>query len=563
MLGTSSPHSKEYIRSRVVWSLVYFVIALLAAATAWIQLKPDKRIVQQSEKQYWANVAVSASRGDITDRNNIPLAVSIPATSFFIDPKFWNPKSADILEPTFGKEIAKKFSVNLNGRFYWVTRNMAVSEATKLADQKIPGLYTLTEKKRVYPHGPLAFHVLGFCDIDGYGQAGVELAWNHVLFSPPRTRFLTRGTQGVLKGIIGENQASKDTSGSIKLTLDSKIQQIVEWRLKEAAQETKSSWGAAVCVDPWTGEVVALASYPTLDANDRNSLTENKEATRNNVIGRVYEPGSILKPITMSLAMDYGTAQQSSRYRCTGSIVIADKVINDVNKKAHGIQNLTQVLMNSCNIGMSIISGGVPRHKAYGMLKQFGFGDKTGVEMSGEEEGLIRPPEEWLGSSTANVFIGQGIAVTPLQAVMATASIVNGGYLLKPYIISEVKDHDGKILHQGGRQVRYQALSNKTAAFICEAMKKVVSEGGGILAKSDIVDIAGKTGTAQVAASGEYVKGLHVASFVGYWPADKPRYVMLISLGEPKGGKFYGGQIAAPAFKAIAEDITQVIPMTR
>ena len=177
-------------RSKLVWFLVYFVIALLAVATAWIQLKPDKRIVNQSQKQYWANVAVSASRGEITDRNNVPLAVSIPATSFFIDPKFWNPKSADVLESSFGKEVSKKFSKPLNGRFHWVARNVLLSEKSELANKKIPGLYTLTEKKRVYPHGPLAFHILGFCDIDDYGQAGVELAWNHILFSPPRTRFL-------------------------------------------------------------------------------------------------------------------------------------------------------------------------------------------------------------------------------------------------------------------------------------------------------------------------------------------------------------------------------------
>lgn len=547
-------------RSKLVWFLVYFVIALLAVATAWIQLKPDKRIVNQSQKQYWANVAVSASRGEITDRNNVPLAVSIPATSFFIDPKFWNPKSADVLESSFGKEVSKKFSKPLNGRFHWVARNVLLSEKSELANKKIPGLYTLTEKKRVYPHGPLAFHILGFCDIDDYGQAGVELAWNHILFSPPRTRFLTRGSQGGLKGVEGENQETKDTCGSIKLTIDSKIQQIVEWRLDEAAKGVKASWGAAVCVDPWSGEVIALASYPTLDANNRGLLLDNKEATRNNVIGRVYEPGSIFKPITMSIAMDCGTADQSSRYRCNGSIVIADTVINDVNRKAHGVQNLTQVLMNSCNIAMSIMSGSVPRHKAYGMLKQFGFGEKTGIEMSGEENGLIRQPEEWLGSSAANVFIGQGIAVTPLQEVMAVASIVNGGYLLKPYIISEVKDSHGVVIHKGARKTRYQSVSKKTADFLCAAMKKVVDEGGGLLAKSDLVSIAGKTGTAQVASSGEYVKGLRVASFVGFWPADKPKYVMLITLGEPKGSKFYGGQIAAPVFKSIAEDVIQLMP---
>ncbi|NLV82280.1 MAG: penicillin-binding protein 2 [Synergistaceae bacterium] len=551
---------EEYKRSKSIWFLVYLVIALLGVATTWIQMMPDKRIVRQSQKQYWANVAVSASRGEITDRNNIPLAVSVPATSFFIDPKYWNPKSADVLTSTFGKQISKKFASPLSGRFYWVERNVSVDRASSLTSKKVPGLYTLTEKKRVYPLGSLAFHILGFCDIDDYGQAGVELAWNHILFSPPRTRYLTRGAHGSSKSIAGEKLGSKDTCGSIKLTIDSKIQQIVEWRLNEAAKNVDALWAAAVCVDPSTGEVIALASYPTLDANNRKTLLENKEAVRNNVVGRVYEPGSIFKPITMSMAMDYGSANSNSKYRCTGSIVVADRVISDVNKKAHGIQNLTQVLMNSCNIGMSIISGGVPRHIAYGMLKQFGFGEKSGIEMAGEESGLVRAPEEWLGSSAANVFIGQGIAITPLQEVMAIASIANGGFLLKPYIISEVRDSFGNIIHSGSRRVRYQSVSQSTARFISASMKKVVSEGGGISAKSSIVDIAGKTGTAQVASSGEYAKGRYVASFVGFWPADKPRYVLLVTLGEPKGGRYYGSQLSAPVFKSIVEDIAQMAP---
>jgi cell division protein FtsI (penicillin-binding protein 3)/stage V sporulation protein D (sporulation-specific penicillin-binding protein) len=216
--------------------------------------------------------------------------------------------------------------------------------------------------------------------------------------------------------------------------------------------------------------------------------------------------------------------------------------------------------MNSCNIGMSLMSMGVPRHQAYGMLKQFGFGEKTEAELSGEEVGLIKSPEEWLGTVPANIFIGQGIAVTPLQVVMAIASIANGGSLLKPYLVSEVLDSDGKVIHKGGRRVRYQVMSPTTSEFMRSAMKKVVSEGGGKLASSEKVSIAGKTGTAQVAIGGEYVKGQYVASFVGFWPAEKPKYVMIISLGEPQGARYYGGQISAPIFKSIAEDISQISP---
>jgi cell division protein FtsI (penicillin-binding protein 3)/stage V sporulation protein D (sporulation-specific penicillin-binding protein) len=547
-------------RSKSVWRAVYFVLAVLAAGTAWIQLNPDIRVVRQSQKQYWASVTVSASRGEIRDRNDIPLAVSVPATSFFIDPKYWDPKNAGLLAKPFEESTAKKFRKNLTGRFYWVARNIPKEKADTLFKNEIPGLYRISERIRVYPHGELASHVLGFCDIDEYGQAGIELAWNHILYSPPRTRFLTRDSKGKTLDIIGgKSGVPKNTSGTIKLTLDSRIQQIMEWRLIEGAKSANASWGAGVCVDPYTGEILALASYPSLDPNNRKNLAD-QDAVRNNVVGRVFEPGSVFKPITMSIALETAAANRNSHYTCKGTMKLADKTMSDVNKKAHGTQDLTHVLMNSCNIGMSLMSMGVPRHQAYGMLRQFGFGEKTEVELAGEEAGLIKSPEEWLGTVPANIFIGQGIAVTPLQAVMAIASIANGGSLLKPYIVAEVTDTDGKVIDRGGRRVRYQVMSPATAGFMRAAMKKVVSDGGGKMAFSPKVSIAGKTGTAQIATAGEYSKGHYVASFVGFWPAEKPRYVMMISLGEPKGSRYYGGQIAAPIFRSIAEDIMQISP---
>lgn len=549
---------EEYRRSKWVWRLALLALFALALGTARVQLYPDKRVVQQSQKQYWTSVAVSSTRGRINDRNGVPLAVSVPTTSFFIDPKFWSPASADVLQPFFGRKVAKKFARELHGRFHWVARNVPEEKADRLVKMKVPGLYTFSEKSRVYPHGSCGFHVLGFCDIDDYGQAGIELAWNNVLFSPPRTHFFTRDSKGSTLDIMGGKSGSiKDTSGSIKLTLDLRVQQIMEQHLAEGAKGAGAQWAAGVCVNPWTGEIIALASYPTLDPNNRNAL-KNAEAIRNNVVGRVFEPGSIFKPITMSMALETAAANGNSHYMCHGTMKLADKTMNDVNRHAHGMQDLTHVLMNSCNIGMSLMSMAVPRYQAYGMLRQFGFGEKSEIELAGEESGLIKDPEEWLGTVPANIFIGQGIAVTQIQMVMAISSIANGGYLLKPYIVGEVHDSQGELLHKGSRRVRYQVMSARTAAFLRNAMKMVVSDGGGKAAKSDKVAIAGKTGTAQIASSGEYAKGHYVASFVGFWPADKPEYVMLISLGEPKGERYYGGQISAPIFKAIAEDIEQV-----
>ncbi|MDO4952564.1 MAG: penicillin-binding protein 2 [Synergistaceae bacterium] len=546
--------------SKAVWFFAYTAILVLALETAWVTLRPDYRIINQSHSQYWANVSVSATRGSIMDRNGSALAVSVPTASFFIDPKSWETKNAHYLARYFGEDAARKFSRQQPGRFYWLKRNVKMDLAAEIKGMQLPGLYTKTEYVRNYPNGAMAFHLLGYCDIDGYGQAGVEHAWNHILFSPPRTRFMTRSGGGNMSDPMnGMESSSKGTSGSLKLTVNTKIQEIVEKNLIDAAEKAQAKWAAGICVNPRTGEVLAMASYPAADPNDRNSF-RGENVRRNNAISRNYEPGSVFKPIMMSIAMEAGAANKNtSHFLCKGTIPYADKIIKCNNRKAHGSEDLMHVLMNSCNVGMSIMSRDVKREQAYGLLKQYGFGERSGIEMTGEEKGQIKPPEEWLGTVPANVFIGQGISVTALQEIMAISAIANGGALMKPYIVKEVTDHYGKTVHKGKPRIRAQVMSSETAAFIRSAMGMVVAEGGGQKAKSDKVPIAGKTGTAQVSERGRYQEGRYVGSFVGFWPVENPKYAMLISIGEPQGA-YYGGVISAPVFKAIVEEIETKIP---
>ncbi len=531
-------------------------IFLLGFQTVRVHIMPDPRTSRQSERQYWAQVPISTSRGDIRDRNDVPLAISVPTVSFFIDPQYWNPASADVLARYFGKPVADKFSRSLTGRFHWVVRKVPENVAQQLIKEKVPGLFTVHESQRRYPHSELASHVIGFCDVDDSGLSGVELAWNNVLFSPPQSRLFVRDARGKLLDLIGSNAGTLQRgAGSIKLTLDSKIQQVVEWKLKEGATSSNSKWGVGICVDPRTGEVLAMASYPWIDLNERGSFG-NVNAMRNNATGRVYEPGSTFKPIMLGIAMEMARASRNENFFCRGKIGIADGVIRDVS--VHGQLNLQGLIIKSCNTGMATIGNRLKPHLTYAMLRQFGFGQKTDVEIAGEEEGLLRSPEEWLGTAPANVAIGQGLAVTPLQLVMAISSIANGGDLLKPYVIAEVKNASGKVIHQGKRRVRATVLGRDTAVWLREAMRRTVAEGTGKAARSEILNIAGKTGTAQIAAHGGYGKGQYVSSFVGFWPADRPEYVLLVVLGEPSGARYYGGEIAAPIFKAMAEDISQI-----
>lgn len=547
---------RESWHSRSAWLCVVVVILVLAAQSVRVHIFPDDRVKRQSQRQYWAQVSISTSRGDIRDRNGIPLAISVPTMSFFIDPLYWDPANAPILEPYFGNAIAEKASRKMSGRFHWLVRKVPVSIAQELVDKKIPGLFTINESQRMYPHGELASHVIGFCDIDDYGLSGVEREWNNVLYSPPQTRLFVRDARGSLLDLIGSNAGTLQAgAGAISLTLDSKIQQIVEWKLKEGAESTGSKWGVGICVNPKTGEVLAMASYPWIDLNDRGSFA-NPETLRNSAIGRVYEPGSTFKPIMLGIAMEMAQTSASESFRCTGKIPIADGVIRDVS--SHGSLNLEGLIIKSCNTGMAQIGHRLNVHRAYGMLRQFGFGSRSDVEIAGEEDGLLRMPEEWLGTAKANVAIGQGLAVTPLQLVMGMGAIANGGELLKPYIIADVKNASGKVIHQGRKRVRNSVLNWRTCSWLAEAMYKTVETGTGKAARVKGVELAGKTGTAQIASHGQYAKGQYVSSFIGFWPYRDPEYVMLIALGEPSGKKYYGGEIAAPVFKAILEDLSQL-----
>ncbi|MDR3280591.1 MAG: penicillin-binding protein 2 [Synergistaceae bacterium] len=547
---------RESWHSRLAWFLAFSLMLVLGAQTVSVHLFPDERIKRQSQRQYWAQIPISTSRGDIRDRNNVPLAISVPSVSFFVDPMYWSPTSADALEPFFGKGISEKFSKNLSGRFHWVVRKVPMETATQVMDMKIPGLFTIRESHRMYPHSELASHVIGFCDIDDYGLSGVEMQWNKVLFSPPQNRLFVRDAKGNLLDLIGSNAGTLQTGGgAIKLTIDSKIQQIVEWKLREGAESSNSKWGAGICVNPRTGEVLAMASYPWVDLNDRSSFGNN-EILRNNVTSRVYEPGSTFKPIMLGIAKEMGLVSNGDHFYCNGKVAVADGVIRDVS--AHGDLTLEGLLIKSCNTGMATIGNKMNVHKTSGMLRQFGFGVKSDVEIAGEEDGLMRAPEEWLGMTKANVAMGQGLAVTPLQLAMGISAIANGGNLLKPYIIAEVKNASGEIIHQGMKRVRRTVLSEQTSSWIREALYKTVETGTGKGARVKDIALAGKTGTAQLATQGIYVKGQYASSFVGFWPYNKPDYLLLIVLGEPKGNKYYGGEIAAPVFKAVVEDMAQL-----
>jgi cell division protein FtsI/penicillin-binding protein 2 len=539
------------------WFLVFLFFAVLFWRVASLQLFPDPRVEKQSRRQYWSRVPVSTNRGFIYDANGNALALSIPSSSFFLDPAFWNPSDGPKLRGILPESIVATISSQMPGRFFWLARKIDEGTAEKIRALDLKGIYEISEKKRLYPNKSLLSHVLGFCDVDDKGLAGIELMWDKILFSPPGMKVLARESSGGTLDISRHsNDGLSSGPGSVSLSVDSRIQFIVEKRLDEGIAEHGAKWGSIVCIAPDTGAVVAMASWPSFDPNVRENLT-NMKRIANNSTGRTYEPGSTFKPIVLGIAMEKGSVGGSETFNCPYRIKVADGHISEASNRSFGRLSVPEILIKSSNTGMAQIGMRVKPFDMYHGVREWGFSKPPGIELNGVEDGLLATPEQWRGVVPSNISIGQGLAVTPLHLANAMAAIANGGFLLRPYIVSEVRDASGQVIYKGERTLVREVLSPRTASWLSSVMKESVKNGTGKLAGLPYVSIAGKTGTAQVAEKGEYKKGKWVSSFAGFWPAEKPDYVMLVVIGEPSKGKYYGGDVAAPVFRRIVEDMFQ------
>lgn len=540
------------------WVLLFFIFAVLFWRVASLQLFPDPRVESQSQRQYWSRIPLSTNRGFIYDSKGNVLALSIPSSSFFLDPAFWDPADSVKLKEILPKGVLSAISVKMQGRFFWLARKVDDVLAEKIRSLKLKGIYEISEKKRFYPNKSLLAHVLGFCDVDDKGLSGIETVWDKMLYSPPGIKVLAKESSGRTMDITGYSGNNPSAGpGSVRLSIDSRIQFITEKRLAEGMTEHGAKWGTVICVDPRTGAVIAMTSKPSFDPNVRESLVDLKRLI-NNSTGRIYEPGSTFKPIVLAIAKERGFIKGTETFNCPYRIKVADGYVREAANRSYGNLSVPEILIKSSNTGMAQIGIKIRPFDMYHFVREWGFSKPAGVELNGVEVGLLATPEQWRGVIPSNISIGQGLAVTPLHLTMAIAAIANGGNLLRPYIVSEVQDSRGRVVYKGGPTVVREVLSAKTAAWISSIMREAVKSGTGKPADLPYTSIAGKTGTSQVAEKGEYKKGKWVSSFVGFWPFEKPEYLMLVVLGEPGKGKFYGGDVAAPIFRRIVEDMHQI-----
>ena len=545
----------------------------------WLQIVRADSLKRMSESQLTADLVQKHPRGRIVDRDGEELAVSIMTGSLYVDPEGMvdgaevakkypqrnvRRVAADLLAPVLKQDANKLYATFTGGgRFVWLKRTMEpkeVEDVRKLIkDNKLPGLHFLEESKRYYTKKRAAAQILGFIGTDDVGLSGLEYQLNDVLKGKDTKYSLMVGAAGqqilgsLLKDEEQNGQKRQEKLPTVYLTLDSKMQYVLEDAMDDAIQRTKAKGAAAIIMDPYTGEILGMASRPTFDPNHFGDFSA--DSWNNRAISMIYEPGSVFKPIVGCMGLTEGVITPDTIIQDNGSIRIADRVIHNWDGEGMGPVPFSTVIKFSINTGMVQLGMELGARRMIDYAKRFGFGSPTGIDLPGEEHGILYRAQDMYEPDIATMAIGQGIAVTPLQELRAICAIANGGELLKPYIVKKIVAPDGTIIKEGQKEVVRNVITPQVAAQMRAMMEKVVSEGGGKTAAIKGYRIAGKTGTAEkLAKGGGYAAGQYIASFVGFVPADKPRYAMLVMLDTPQGA-FYGSQVSAPIFRDTLQQI--------
>jgi len=539
-------------------------MAGLAVQLYHLQIIEYGDLLARAQRQQQHMIEVAPRRGEIFDRQMNPLAMSLTVDSVFADPSEIPDRKmvADLLTPVLGLDAHDLLGRLTNSRsFCWVKRKVTPEEANRIRELNLKGIYFQRESKRFYPKGDLASHIVGYVGLDDKGLSGLEYGMDKTIRGRPGRVLLATDAR---RKSFQSTEWAGEPGKNVVLTLDEKIQYITEKALAEGVAQWQAAGGVAIVQNPNTGEILAMASQPTYDPNDFRK--SSPRALQDRGIAWVYEPGSTFKLVTVAAVLEEKLAHPDEVVDCQmGSIVLAGHVIHD--HKPFGSLSVRDVVVNSSDVGAIKLGLRLGEQRLYRYIRNFGFGQKTDIELPGEEHGLLQPPYRWSGISIGEISMGQEIGVTPIQLITAYSAVANGGVLLEPRLIHDLflgQVHDAMPPVPGHR-----VISERTASLLKEFFIAVVARGTGKAAQLAGYSCAGKTGTAQkIDPSGAYSKSHYVASFVGFAPVEKPVITILVVIDTPVGA-IYGADVAAPVFKSIAEqtlsylDIPQDTPSQR
>ncbi|MES2161983.1 MAG: penicillin-binding protein 2 [Pseudomonadota bacterium] len=529
-------------RSRVVLFVLFAAFAGLAARALWLQGLSTQFLQKQGEIRYARTLDLPATRGKITDRDGQVLASSVPVKAIWAIPD-------DVQEapPAKLKELAKLLDMSnadlqkkldSDRGFVYLKRQVEQDVADQITKLGIDGIQTRKEYKRFYPQGEVTTHVVGFTNVEDAGQESMELAQQKTLVGQPGSRRVIKDRLGRIVEDI-ESVREPHDGKDLTLSIDSKIQYIAFMQVKESVEKFHAKAGAAVVLDVHTGEVLALANWPTYNPNDRTKLTG--EQLRNRVMTDTFEPGSSLKPFTVGLALDEKRITPHTMFDTgAGSMVIADHVIHDTHP--HYLIDVQTIIQKSSNIGTSKIALGMPPQEMWEMFTKVGFGQQPKWGFPGAVAGRVRPYKSWRPIEQANMSFGQGISVSLIQLARAYMIYARDGDII-PLSFQKVTEAPH------GTQV----VSAKTAAEMRE-MLEMVTQPGGSAVKAQVPGyrVGGKTGTAQKFMNGHYSQTKYIGNFVGMAPMSNPRFIIAVMIDEPGGPVHVGGDVAGPVFSALA-----------
>lgn len=570
-MRTSSNRAKNHLSAlqqqkahrRIIILTFFFMLWLGVLAIRLFQLQVlehsqlKTKVIQQTQVQE----SILPRRGTIYDRTGDILVRSLPAKSVFYSPDEDEPLSVHLkkikkLQEVLGLSARKyqelKQRIEDSASFTWIKRKISTEEEKILNQLSLGGVYFIEENKRNYPHGKLAAHLLGRVNIDNEGISGIEYKYNSVLAGKEGKRLIMLDSRQreFREEILKVHTDGKD----IILTIDQTIQYTAEKELEAAVRKHKASWGTVIISKPSTGEILAMANYPTWDLNQPLHVPERVD--RNKAIHYNYEPGSTFKIVSASAVLEARKVRLNDSFDCSrGYIDVAGKPIRD--HQRFGILSFPEIIIHSSNVGTVQFSLNLDKKTFYRMMKAFGFGQKTGIDLPAEETGTLRPPDNWTRRSLSALSIGYEISVTPIQMLQALNIIANEGVLIPPRIVERIPDSDSRP-HKFIPTRRI--ISKNTASNLNTILQRAVKEGTGISAQIKGYKVAGKTGTSQKfePATGTYSSNSHIVSFTGFVPADNPAFSMIVVIDEP-GDVYYAGDVAAPVFSAIGSKVLQYL----
>lgn len=557
--------SKMNERMRLVLVIIIFLFIVITLKVFYIQVISYKKLNKYAKDLWSRNLPLEANRGNIYDRNGVTLAGNVTTTSLVLIPNQIKEKEktakllSNILKSDYKDMLAhvtKKTSIE---RVHPEGRRLSNEIADQINDLKLSGVYLVKESKRNYPYDAYLSHTLGFVGIDNQGLSGLELIYNDYLTgSYGAIKYFSdaKGQKLSLSQIYEQPQAGMNMT----LTVNFQIQEALERELDNAIKmyNPDGAWG--IVMNPNTGEILAMASRPTFSPTNYQDYSL-EEINRNLPIWMTYEPGSTFKIISLAAALEENLIDlDKDTFHDSGSVTVEGATIHCWKHGGHGSQTYLEVVENSCNTGFVNIGLKLGKEKLFKYIKNFGFGTKTGIELSGEENGILFNVDKIGDLETATTAFGQGVSVTALQQITAVSAAVNGGTLYKPYIVKSINDPETNqvILQNTPTKVR-SVISSETSKKVKYALESVVARGTGHNAYIADYRVGGKTGTAQKVSDGKYMVGNYITSFIGILPADDPEVVVYVAVDNAKGVTQYGGTVAAPLAKNIMTSIIDIL----